>query len=72
MSRKSWIYEILCKSPIVLHTSVECYELTKFRTQCTSTGVKYTYPCALYKKFPSCAIQAKTIESQWLFDGSFM
>ncbi|CAF0932700.1 unnamed protein product [Didymodactylos carnosus] len=57
MSRKSWIFETLCKSPTDLDTIVEQYELTKFRTEYTSGGVKYRYRCASYKKFPSCAMQ---------------
>ncbi|CAF1038822.1 unnamed protein product [Didymodactylos carnosus] len=57
MSHKSWIFEILCKSPIDLDIIVDRYELTKFRTEYTSVGVKYTYRCASYKKLPSFAMQ---------------
>ncbi|CAF1007283.1 unnamed protein product [Didymodactylos carnosus] len=63
MSRKSWIFETLWKSPTDIDTIVEQYELTKFRIEYTSVGVKYTRRCASYKKFLSCAMQLQA--KQW-------
>ncbi|CAF1356324.1 unnamed protein product [Didymodactylos carnosus] len=62
MMRRQWLPLRICNMQTELNELISENEVSRFRSESSTNGNKYTYRCASYKKFPSCDIRLQAIQ----------